>query len=138
MFKMLLVGIGVAASAQGLPPIQDTGLATWYGDGNYHGNVRADGEEFEPDAIGCAHRTIPLGTNVVVEARGSGNTIICPVNDRGPYAVDTEDGWCNKATEDDCTGEPRAVLDLSRGAARELWEVSEDERPPNGQVNIRY
>lgn len=111
----------------------DHGLATWYGAGNYHGDVRADGETFDPSEIGCAHRSIPLGTPVIVSA--GDRSIVCPINDRGPYAVDGPDGFCNNARED-CDGEYRAVLDLSRGAAKELWDVDSARDIPNGKVTL--
>jgi len=124
-----------------LAEVQQTGWATWYGDGNYHGAVRADGEDFDPKEIGCAHRSIPLGTEIIVEAADSGRMITCEVNDRGPYAVDdptSDRGWCNAAIDGDCTGEPRAILDLSLAAARELWGTEPGEYPPNGDVILRY
>ena len=137
MIYWLLASLTVCPLAEA----QQTGWATWYGDGNYHGAVRADGGDFDPDEIGCAHRSIPLGTEIIVEARDTGRMITCEINDRGPYAVDdpaSDRGWCNAATEDDCTGEPRAVLDLSLAAARELWNTGDDEYPPNGDVILRY
>lgn len=122
------------------PPAQEVGWATWYGDGWGHGAVRADGAPFDPGEVGCAHRTIPLGTEVVVEAKSTGRRIVCEINDRGPYAVDdpgSEGGWCNGLLDDECVGEPRAILDLSLAAARLLWDSGGD-RPPNGDVILRY
>ena len=141
MIHHLLYGLLGSLAVCPLADVQQTGWATWYGDGNYHGAVRADGDTFDPDEIGCAHRSIPLGTEIIVEAKDSGRMITCEINDRGPYAVDdptSDRGWCNALLDDDCVGEPRAVLDLSLAAARELWNTGDDEHPPNGDVILRY
>ena len=140
MIQYLLYWLFAFLAVCPLAPVQQTGWATWYGDGNYHGAVRADGEPFDPDEIGCAHRSIPLGTEIIVEAKDTGRMITCEINDRGPYAVDdptSDRGWCNGGVED-CEGEYRGILDLSLAAARELWNIGDDERPPNGDVILRY
>ena len=137
MIYWLLASLTVCPLAEA----QQTGWATWYGDGNYHGAVRADGQAFDPDEIGCAHRSIPLGTEIIVEAKDTGRMITCKINDRGPYAVDdptSDRGWCNALLDDDCVGGPRAVLDLSLAAAQKLWNTGDDEYPPNGDVILRY
>ena len=134
MIYWLLASLAVCPLAD----VQQTGWATWYGDGNYHGAVRADGEAFDPGEIGCAHRSIPLGTEIVVEAKDTGRMITCEINDRGPYGMIGPDGsWCNGGVED-CEGEYRGILDLSLAAARKLWNTGDDGRPPNGDVILRY
>ncbi len=49
---------------------EQRGVASWYSDA-------------EPGY--CAHRTLPKGTKVWVEAVPTGKEITCVVNDRGPY-----------------------------------------------------
>ena len=49
---------------------EQTGLASWF-------------EEATPGT--CAHRSLPKGTKVWVEAVATGKEITCTVNDRGPY-----------------------------------------------------
>ena len=78
------------------------GIASWYGYGPYHpGRRTASGERFDPQAMTCAHRTLPMGSLVRVTEIATGNAVVVKVNDRGPF------------------GKGR-IVDLSEGAAREL------------------
>jgi rare lipoprotein A len=79
--------------------LAETGIASYYGPES--GNVTANGERFRPDGISCAHRTLPFGTVVRVTDRATGRSVVCRINDRGPYVRGR-------------------VIDLSRGAARRL------------------
>jgi peptidoglycan lytic transglycosylase len=72
-----------------------TGLASWYGP-EFEGLPTASGEPYDPYGYTAAHKTMPLGTDLVVEYGGS--SVQVTVNDRGPYVGSRE-------------------LDLSRGAA---------------------
>ena len=74
------------------------GLASWYGPG-FKGLPTASGEPFDPQGYTAAHKTLPLGTNLVVNY--GGRSVEVTVNDRGPYAGARE-------------------LDLSRAAARDI------------------
>lgn len=57
-----------------------TMVATWYGTGRR----RADGRRFNPkDPTICAHKTLPLGTKLLLSYRG--RHLVCTVCDRGPY-----------------------------------------------------
>lgn len=76
------------------------GYATWYG--NESGNRTANGERFVAGWITAAHKTLPLPTYVEVTALDTGRRIIVRVNDRGPF------------------GDPKRIIDLSRGAAEAL------------------
>jgi rare lipoprotein A len=77
------------------------GLASWYGPG-FKGLPTASGEIYNPHAYTAAHKTLPLGTNLMVSYGGS--SVEVTVNDRGPYVGGRE-------------------LDLSRAAARDLGLV---------------
>jgi rare lipoprotein A len=77
----------------------ETCIASWYGAES--GPRTASGERFHADGISCAHKMRPLGSVVTVTHLGSGRSISCRINDRGPYVR----GRC---------------IDLSRGAARAL------------------
>lgn len=77
-----------------------SGKASWYG-GKFHGRKTASGEVYNKWGRSAAHRTLPLGTWIIVERVSNGRRIKVKVNDRGPFV------------------EGR-ILDLSRGAAREL------------------
>ncbi len=75
-----------------------TGLASWYGPG-FEGLPTASGEPYNPYAYTAAHKTMPLGTDLLVSYGGS--SVQVTVNDRGPYVGARE-------------------LDLSQGAAEAI------------------
>ena len=63
------------------------------------GSPTASGKPFDPEAHTAAHKSLPLGTQLLVK-RG-GESVRVTVNDRGPYVAGRD-------------------LDLSVGAAREI------------------
>jgi rare lipoprotein A len=75
-----------------------TGLASYYGP-ELAGQPTASGEPFNPYGFTAAHRTLPLGTQLIVSY--GGRSVEVTVNDRGPYSGGRE-------------------LDLSQGAAEYL------------------
>ncbi len=77
--------------------------ASWYGGGERLARHTASGEVFRADGLTAAHRSLPLGTRLVVSANGRSVTV--RVNDRGPAK------WTGRS------------LDLSRGAARALGMI---------------
>jgi rare lipoprotein A (peptidoglycan hydrolase) len=79
-----------------------SGPASWYGPG-FDGRPTASGAIFDQEAPTVAHRTLPLGTILLVR-RGDRAALVL-VNDRGPYVAGR-------------------VLDLSRGVANILGTVS--------------
>jgi rare lipoprotein A len=70
----------------------------------------ASGEQFDPEALTAASRTLPLGTRIQAKA-GNGRSVTVRINDRGPYVG----GRC---------------LDLSRRAMRDLHG--------DGLIGVRY
>ena len=104
-----------------LPPVRERGLASWYGDGSWHGGVTANGEAFEPErAQTCAHRTLPFDTVALIERRSSGERAWCRINDRGPYGVVGDDGvWHVNVGRSEET-RYRGILDMSIATARAL------------------
>jgi rare lipoprotein A len=72
-----------------------TGLASYYGP-ELAGQPTASGEPFNPYGFTAAHRTLPLGTRLIVSY--GGRSVEVTVNDRGPYSGGRD-------------------LDLSQGAA---------------------
>ena len=92
--------------ARALPPEPrgaQTGKASWYGDA-HHGRKTASGETFDMNALTAAHRTLPLGTRVLVTNLANGRSIEVRINDRGPVASDR-------------------IIDLSFAAARALGGI---------------
>ena len=73
------------------------GLASWY----ESGRVTASGRPFRPSHLTCAHRHLPFGTRLRITLLKTNRSVICHVNDRGPYVRGR-------------------VLDLSRGAAKRI------------------
>lgn len=73
-------------------------LASWYGPG-FEGLPTASGEPYDPSGYTAAHKTLPLGTELVVSY--GGQSVSVTVNDRGPYVGSRE-------------------LDLSQAAAQTL------------------
>ena len=73
-------------------------LASWYGPG-FDGDKTASGTTFDADGLSTAHKTLPMGTELVVGYHG--RYVPVTVKDRGPYSGERE-------------------LDLSQRAARAL------------------
>jgi rare lipoprotein A len=61
----------------------------------------ANGEQFDPEALTAAHKTLPFNTRVRVTNPSNGKSVVVRINDRGPYI----DGRC---------------IDLSRAAFRAI------------------
>jgi rare lipoprotein A len=76
------------------------GWASWYGPG-FDGNLTANGERFNQNAMTAAHKHLPFGTRLRVTNMDTGRSVIVRINDRGPYAGDR-------------------ILDLSAGAAERI------------------
>jgi len=64
----------------------EVGYASWYGDA-FHGGPTANGETYDMDMVGAAHKTLPLPSYVEVTALDTGRTIVVRVNDRGPFVT---------------------------------------------------
>lgn len=90
MGAFVVLGVGRAEG--------ETTLASWYGPG-FEGLPTASGETYDPYGYTAAHKTLPLGTELVVSYGGS--SVGVTVNDRGPYVGARE-------------------LDLSQGAAEAI------------------
>ena len=93
---VLLAGVFVFLS-DGLGETEE-GLASYYG-AELAGSPTASGEPFDPYGFTAAHKTLPLGTQLMVTY--GGRSVQVTVNDRGPYVGGRD-------------------LDLSQGAAEYL------------------
>ena len=76
-----------------------TGIASWYG--RESGSRTANGEQFPTSERTCAHRSARFGSRLRVTVLSTGRSVVCRVNDRGPFVAGR-------------------IVDLSRGAARQL------------------
>lgn len=75
-----------ATSPQAMPSgTEERGGASYYAD-KLAGRPTASGEPYEPAALTAAHRTLPLGTIVLVTRVKSGRSVEVRINDRGPHA----------------------------------------------------
>ena len=60
------------------------GQASYYGP-EFTGRKMANGRRFNPRSAVVAHRTLPLGTTVLVKNLSNGRATTATVEDRGPY-----------------------------------------------------
>jgi peptidoglycan lytic transglycosylase len=84
------------------PKRTQVGLASWYGPG-FHGRQTASGERFSAHELTAAHRTLPLGTKVLVHNLETDAQVEVKITDRGPSSKP-----------------PRRIIDLSQAAAHRL------------------
>ncbi len=82
---------------------RERGIASWYG-GKFHGRRTASGEVYDMHDHTAAHKTLPMGTVLLVRNLDNGKKTVVRVNDRGPFVRNR-------------------IIDLSYGAARELGMV---------------
>jgi rare lipoprotein A len=66
------------------PILSETGFATWY-TAPYVGRKAANGQVFNDDALTAAHRTLPMGSLIVVNNLRTGQSSAMRVTDRGPF-----------------------------------------------------
>jgi rare lipoprotein A len=119
---VLAVTLGLTASLVASPPVKrenavvpsktpsgktiaklhwfQIGKASWYG-GKFNGRKTANGETFDMYALTCAHRTLPLGSWVLVTNLKNKRSTFLRVNDRGPVPMSR-------------------IMDMSYAAARRL------------------
>ncbi len=69
------------------PILTQEGLATWY-TAPYKGRKSANGQVFDDDAMTAAHRTLPMGSLVVVTNLKTGQSAVMRITDRGPFVED--------------------------------------------------
>lgn len=99
MALALTLASGQAFAAGKLASREFSGVAAYY-DKNYHGRTAA-GDQYDPEKLTAAHRTLPFGTRLKVTDRKTGRSVEVVVNDRGPFTRGR-------------------VLDLSLAAAKQL------------------
>jgi len=89
---------GDAYVASHRPIYSEEGVASWYGP-PYHNHQGANGKIYDQNALTAAHRTLPMGTLIVVTNEKTGQSATMRVTDRGPFV-------------------PGRVLDLSMASAK--------------------
>src|SRR5262249_30480145 len=93
------------------PWYAEQGEASWYGK-RFDGRKTASGDRFSEQEMTAAHRTLPLGTKVMVENQQTGEQAEVKITDRGPYAQPA-----------------RRIIDLSRAAAKSIGVVQRGTKP---------
>ena len=90
-FATALLGLSACAGPVAVaPPVpsrveaEESGYASWYGH-PYHGRQTASGEVYDMNDLTAAHRTLPLGTRLLVTNLDTGQAVEVRVNDRGPF-----------------------------------------------------
>jgi rare lipoprotein A len=66
------------------PVLSEVGYATWY-TAPYKGRRAANGQVFDDAAMTAAHRTLPMGSLVVVTNLSTGQSSAMRITDRGPF-----------------------------------------------------
>ena len=94
---MINVLLALAILAYGAPVQSEV---VWY---DWQGSIMANGYPFRVDALTCAHRTLPLGSMVLMYYEG--NFALVKVTDRGPYCYSEQGGEFWKLPQDDCAKE---------------------------------
>lgn len=83
------------------------GIASWYGR-EFQGKKTASGEKFNMNELTAAHKTLPLGSVILVKNLDNGKIVKVRINDRGPY-------------------KGKRILDLSYAAAKRLDMLGDGE-----------
>ncbi len=81
------------------PIFSEQGEATWYS--AYKGRKAANGQVFDGEALTAAHRTLPMGSLVVVTNLATRQATALRITDRGPFV-------------------PARILDLTPASARAI------------------
>jgi rare lipoprotein A len=79
---------------------EEDGIASWYG-ADFHGKLTSSKEIYNMYDMTAAHKTLPLGSTVLVKSLETGKEVVVRINDRGPFVKDR-------------------IIDLSYKAAKEL------------------
>lgn len=101
-----IIGVLLAAA---FPASVNTNLvfAAERGEASYYWQFKttASGESYDPEAVTCAHKTLAFNTRVRVTNLRNGSSVICRVNDRGPFG-------------------PKRIIDLSLAGARAIGMIN--------------
>lgn len=75
------------------------GKASYYG-GAFHGRRTASGERYDQNSLTAAHRSLPMGTRVLVKNLRNGREVVVRINNRGPYVKGRIIDLSSRAAED--------------------------------------
>ena len=83
---------------------RESGIASWYGK-PFHGRKTSNGETYNMYGKTAAHKTLPMGTMLLVKNLDNGKTTVVRINDRGPFVKNR-------------------IIDLSYAAAKDIGMVN--------------
>ena len=89
----------------------ERGEASYY----WHSHKTANGEPFNTEAMTCAHKTLKFNMSVRVTNLRNGHSVICRINDRGPY-------------------KKGRIIDLSRAGARAIGMIQSGVAPVEVEI----
>ena len=102
------------------PIYSEEGSATWY-TAPYKGRKAANGQVFSDEALTAAHRTLPMGSLIVVTNLRTRQASAMRISDRGPFVPNADSG------PDDGLG--AVDRDLWPGSAEVRVDVYETPKP---------
>ena len=97
--RLLIPALALSALLPATVMAETVGVASWYG-GKHDGRRTSSGEIFDQEGLTAASRSLPLGARIRVTLQETGQSVVVTVNDR--------------------MGGRAAMIDLSKGAAREI------------------
>ena len=95
---------------------EENGIASYYAD-FFEGRLTANGEIFSQDLLTAAHKTLPFGTEVLVENISNGKKVVVTINDRGPFVKGR-------------------IIDLSKFAAAEIGMINKGIQKVTIKANL--
>ncbi|MGM0682063.1 MAG: septal ring lytic transglycosylase RlpA family protein, partial [Thermodesulfobacteriota bacterium] len=105
------------------------GLASWYGP-PFHGRKTSNGETYNMYGKTAAHKTMPMGTHVLVQNLENNRKTVVRINDRGPFVRGRIIDLSKKAAKD--------IGMLEKGTARvEITALGETVTVKKGQKEIK-
>jgi rare lipoprotein A len=103
-----------------VPILSEIGVASWY-TAPYKGRKAANGEVFDDSALTAAHRTLPMGSLIVVTNLKTGQSSAMRISDRGPFVADR--------MIDLTTASAKAIGVYQAGLARVRLDVYQTPKP---------
>lgn len=110
----LLAGCAGTPSSGTLSSFDQRGQASYYSDA-YQGELTANGERYDRNAMTAAHPSLPFGTQVRVTNLDNGREVSVRINDRGPFTSGR-------------------IIDLSYQAAKQLGMIRSGTAPVTVEV----
>jgi rare lipoprotein A len=104
----------------------EQGKASWYGK-KFHGRKTANGETYDMYAETAAHKTLPMGTMLLVTNLENNKKIVARINDRGPFVN-------NRIIDLTYTG-AESIGMIKNGTARVKIVALSKQQPPQPQPN---